>query len=211
MNQLRVVKAPELPQSYEHAKRSLAKCVKIDECKQWSDKAAALASYAVQADDESLLKYARRIQDRANRRAGELLAAIPSGQGHNKKGAPAAHSRKQAAEDAGMSERQRKTAQRIATIPKDKFDELVDSDQPPTPAQLATLGTKTKPPTAKAMQTSLSVTKLRGIIRAVDKARKEYEPADFTGLISTYPELPAECMAAVKYLEEIRKCMCETT
>ncbi len=44
-----------LPSSYEAAKRALAQCDAIDECKDWADKMAALASYARQAKDEDLL------------------------------------------------------------------------------------------------------------------------------------------------------------
>jgi hypothetical protein len=63
----------QLPQSYERAKEALSTCSSIDECKDWSDKAMALASYARQADDKTLENYAIRIRSRAIRRAGELL------------------------------------------------------------------------------------------------------------------------------------------
>ncbi len=35
-----------LPDTYVHAKQALTECSKIDECQDWADKAAALASYA---------------------------------------------------------------------------------------------------------------------------------------------------------------------
>jgi len=54
-------------------RRALATCERIDECKDWADKAAALASYAKQADDQTLHHLATRISARAIRRAGELL------------------------------------------------------------------------------------------------------------------------------------------
>lgn len=66
------INSARLPQSYEAAKVALANCVKLDECKAWTDKAAAMASYARQADDDSIFRYAKRIQARAVRRAGEL-------------------------------------------------------------------------------------------------------------------------------------------
>lgn len=62
-----------LPARYEQARTHLAQCVEIDECQDWADKAAALASYARQADDKTLENYAMRIRARAIRRAGELL------------------------------------------------------------------------------------------------------------------------------------------
>ena len=57
-----------LPRTYEAAREALATCQDIDECKEWADKAAALASYAKQAEDETLLKMAARIKARATRR-----------------------------------------------------------------------------------------------------------------------------------------------
>src|SRR5262245_29355236 len=66
-----------LPEKYVAATKALSECTVIDECKDWADKAAALASYAKQAEDDTLLKMAKRIQARAVRRAGELLKEIP--------------------------------------------------------------------------------------------------------------------------------------
>ncbi|UZF93180.1 hypothetical protein [Bosea sp. NBC_00550] len=74
--------AARLPQTYESAKNALAECVSLDECKSWADEAAALASYAKQADDEELMRMATRIRARAVRRAGELLKQL-DGQGNN--------------------------------------------------------------------------------------------------------------------------------
>lgn len=62
-----------LPAVYERAAQALSECTRIDECKDWADKAEALASYARQSKDDSLRKMADRIQARAIRRCGELL------------------------------------------------------------------------------------------------------------------------------------------
>ena len=75
-DQLPDIATAKLPAAYTVAKRALAECGKIDECKDWADKAAALASYAKQSKDESLFKAAARIQARAIRRCGELLKEI---------------------------------------------------------------------------------------------------------------------------------------
>ena len=45
----------------------------IGECQEWANKAEALASYAKQADENTLRKLDERIQARAVRRPGELL------------------------------------------------------------------------------------------------------------------------------------------
>lgn len=96
-----------LPQSYETAKSALSNCVQIDECVEWADKAAALASYAKQANDDEMMKMAVRIRDRAIRRAGELLKQIEPGKTGPKSelstAADTQLSRKDAAKQAGMS------------------------------------------------------------------------------------------------------------
>jgi hypothetical protein len=137
-----------LPTTYQQAKAQLAKCVSVDECKDWADKAAALASYARQAEDEELETFARRIRLRALTRCGELLKEIePKHTGRpSRNGAGSVpNSRKSAAATAGLSERQRKTALRLASVPKQKREELIESDKPPTVDELAKKGTKQKP------------------------------------------------------------------
>ncbi len=138
-----------LPVSYERAKSALAECARIDECFDWANKAEALASYAKQADDDTLRKYADRIQARAIRRCGELLKQFQTGP---KGGRPEKNddgtvtvSQKQAAQDAGLSERQRVTAVRVANIPEPDFEATVDSAEPPTVTKLAEMGKQSRP------------------------------------------------------------------
>ncbi|MEA1053330.1 hypothetical protein U5801_26520 [Lamprobacter modestohalophilus] len=133
-----------LPANYERARYALAMTVQIDECKTWSDKAAALASYARQAKDDSLQKLAMRIHGRAVRRAGELLREIEPARGkqdRNEDGTirsgAVPNGRTAAADAAGLSERQRKTALSVAALPRDQFEEAVESDNPPTITELS--------------------------------------------------------------------------
>lgn len=130
---------PQLPQKYEAARAAIAECHRIDECKTWSDKAAALASYARQANDDTLRVMAVRIQDRAIRRAGELLKQIEPGQGARTDLGPVP-TRGDAAREAGLSDRQRKTALRVAAIPEAEFNRQVESERPPTVTKLADQG-----------------------------------------------------------------------
>lgn len=144
---LPVVATATLPAAYERAKEALAQCHAIDECKDWADKAAALASYAKQADDPTLQQFALRIQSRAIRRCGELLQTFNKGVGapmKNRDG-DGPISQHEAGIDAGMSERQIKTAVRVATVPPDEFEAALASDDPPTITRLAELGTKSQP------------------------------------------------------------------
>jgi hypothetical protein len=138
------VKNAKLPASYEHARAALEKCEQIDECKEWADKAAALASYAKQAEDETLFKTAMRIKGRAIRRVGELLKQIETRRGSNqniREGArPKVETRQSVAEAAGLSSHQQKQALRIAELPKREFEKAIEAEKPPTLTALAKQG-----------------------------------------------------------------------
>jgi hypothetical protein len=145
-------KNAKLPVSYEHAKTALGECYKLDECKEWKDKAAALASYAKQAHDETLYKTAMKIQGRALRRYGELRALIPEEQSNGRpsnKSCLGGHdlsARQQADEAAGMSVKQATTAMRVASIPEEEFEAAIEADDTPTITKLAEMGTKKRDP-----------------------------------------------------------------
>jgi hypothetical protein len=123
----------------------------LDECKDWADKAAALASYAKQAEDETLMKMAARIKARAVRRAGELLQQIDPQSGGDQSDqyqSTVDHTlitRADAARDAGMSKHQQVQATRVANIPEPEFEAQVEGDKPPTLSQLAQQGIKPRP------------------------------------------------------------------
>lgn len=141
------IETARLPVVYENAKSALAECARIDECQEWADKAEAMASYAKQAKDDSLRKMADRIQARAIRRCQELLKNYRSGHGGDRKsdqvvGADNLKTQRQAALDAGMSDRQYRTALAVGLIPEDEFERMVESETPPTVTELAELGKK---------------------------------------------------------------------
>lgn len=121
-----------LPSSYHAAKKAIAQCASLDECKDWTDKAAALASYAKQANDDQLEKTAKRIRARATRRAGELLKQVDGRQGQNLPGRKEVVgdpiTRMEVAAEVGMSNRQMKTATAMAQVPEDDFEEMVEAD-----------------------------------------------------------------------------------
>ncbi len=131
-----------------------------------------MASYAKQANDDTMRKMADRIQVRAIRRCGELLEQIEASKGGRPpkntgerrpslegwipgtgkagdrpslEGWIPGTTRTQAAADAGMSEHRRKTALRIASIAQPEFDRQVESESPPSKAALAKQGTATRP------------------------------------------------------------------
>jgi hypothetical protein len=133
----------KLPATYAAAKAALEKCSRIDECQDWADKAEALASYAKQAGDDAMHKMADRIQARAIQKCGELLKRIEPGKpGPKSGGTSPQNSRSAAARDAGLSIDQKKTALRVASVPAEEFEQLVESDKPPTVTELAERGKK---------------------------------------------------------------------
>ena len=134
----------QLPKTYETAKSALAQCQAIDECKDWADKAAALASYARQSEDLELEKMAARIRDRAMRRAGELAKLMMQPQGRPEKDEVNRIfiSKEKVKEVSGFSDHQLRTALNVASIPQADFDQQVESNNPPTLTELARQGTQ---------------------------------------------------------------------
>jgi hypothetical protein len=106
---------------------------------------AALASYARQVEDESLLNMAKRIHGRTLRRAGELLQQFNAPGTRTDRPTDGAVSRltqRDAAAAAGMSERQQVTAVRVANVPEPEFEAAIESEEPPTVTALAEAGKK---------------------------------------------------------------------
>jgi hypothetical protein len=140
------VASARLPELYSGAREALSKCERIDECKDWADKAEAMASYAKQAKDDSLRVACDRIQARAIRRCGELLKQIPKESGgrpakETRRDAPPSFSpRQEAARAAGLSRDQQKTAIRVANVPREEFEREVERPKPPTVTELAERG-----------------------------------------------------------------------
>jgi hypothetical protein len=120
------------PTRYEAAKLALAECLRVDECKDWVDKAATLQYWAQQRDDKELIDYAKRIHARAVRRCGELLKEIApddNGGGRRWRKRELTPSRTQAAADAGLSVHQKREALRVANVPCKDFEKAVDEDK----------------------------------------------------------------------------------
>ena len=149
MNAPAVIQAARLPETYENARVALAECQQVDECKDWADKAAALASYARQSEDDQLERMAQRIRARAIRRAGELAKQLMQPVGRpsdNVEGDLNIMSRQQVKERSGFSDHQLTQATRIANVPEREFEEQVEAPKPPTLSQLASQGVRPRQP-----------------------------------------------------------------
>jgi len=149
MNAPAVIQTARLPETYENARVALAECQQVDECKDWADKAAALASYARQSEDDQLERMAQRIRARAIRRAGELAKQLMQPVGRppdNVEGDLNIMSRQQVKERSGFSDHQLTQATRIANVPEREFEDQVEGSKPPTLSQLASQGVKPRQP-----------------------------------------------------------------
>lgn len=163
-----------LPQTYENAKQALQKCEQIDECKDWADKAEALASYARQANDDTLHHLALRIKARATRRAHMLSKDFDGRKkftgnrytGKISKGDLTSLTRKKALSEAGFSTYQQRTISRIGAIPEERFERLVESDDPPTLSKLAEIGRKPLSPEEQKRKDYLESDKPEGFKNA---------------------------------------------
>jgi hypothetical protein len=88
---------------------------------------------------------ADRIQARALDRVGALLRQIPKQSPPGKINTPGSiylSPREQARIKAGLSKKQKDNALQINGIPRDQFESLVESDNPPSAKKLAQIGTK---------------------------------------------------------------------
>jgi hypothetical protein len=126
MNQLPAVirHDAKLPFNYEEARRAIMECERVDEVKEWKDRAAAIASYAQQKRDRTLLDKASRIKARATRRLGELLEEHAEAN---------EISYSKAAERNGVSSSEATTARQVAKVASGTFDNVVERKTPPMP------------------------------------------------------------------------------
>lgn len=122
------IEKAELPQRYKAAVAALRECDRIDELKDIDDKHSAIAHYAKQIKDESLLYYAHRIRLRAFERIGELLSELPK------------QERSKFAKSNGVSDSVASWAIRANNVPKKVRDQLIERSPPPSKKDLAEYG-----------------------------------------------------------------------
>lgn len=195
------IASARLPMAYEAAKNALANCASIDECKEWANKAEALASYAKQADDDALFVLARRIQSRAVNRCGELLKTFDGRGGDQSKTAPMgifAPSRGSVAREAGLSPKQAVTAVRVSNVPREAFEAAVESDDPPSVTRLAEMGRKPRDPAPAwtPPEGFAEATQLLGTVKRFAEFCRANDPARIAGGVMPYEAAEAREMVA---------------
>jgi hypothetical protein len=201
----------KLPAQYEAMKHAITECTSIDECKEWADKAAALAGYFRMAGDETAFHKLRALQQWALRKAGEILKQIPSDKGGDRRSDQSTgahtliHTRTQAAKDVGMSKHQATQAKRLASIPEKDFARVAGSI---TTTELAMRGTVSRPtapaPTPGDARLAVEVIKrlqeLAAFCSVHDPASIAYSVADFdtlSGYAQTVTRWLKRCVACL--------------
>lgn len=182
---------------YEQARTALAACRSVDEVKDIRDKAEAMAAYARQAKDTELIQWATEIKVRAERQAGEMLAASAANRtraGKSEGGQRAAAERWGSKSDAatshpptladiGITKDQSSRWQSLASMSEDHFEAAVatakDTAGQVTTAFMLREAAKAKPaqptpkkgPKAEAIRAELKAAKERGVSMLCTYAR----------------------------------------
>lgn len=115
---------------YEQARRALAECQRVDEVKDLRDKASAMAAYARQAQDTTMVLMAQEIKVRAERRAGEMLRQLSdAGDRHTGRNDSRVESHdatpRPTLDDIGITKDQSSRWQSIAAIPSEIFESVI--------------------------------------------------------------------------------------
>lgn len=132
-----------LPVEYAAACRAIAACLTIDESKNWSDKADALAAWAkIYKSDQASLE-AKRLKLHAYRRMSELSDQLrPANQ--KEKGPGAARGARPGPQTLltahGFSQTQAQNIRKIGAIPHSQFEVIINSENPPGIKRAAFLG-----------------------------------------------------------------------
>lgn len=158
MNQLpavvkREIKNAKLPLNNLAAKAAIRECANVDQLKDLSDRATAMAAYAKQSGDEQMLNDAKRIILRAKSRLGELLREIPRSRalrselsskgkrrGQLKEGkiwVKNPDSRTGVARRLGLSLGQAGTVMRMGAVPENERDLLIERTPPASQYEIA--------------------------------------------------------------------------
>jgi hypothetical protein len=161
---------PLVPVQYEAACKALAECIDLDDTKYWSDKADALAAWAKIYHDDKVAVEAKRLKLKAYRRMGEIAAELRPRGSVVAPGSPGPLS---VLIEHGLDRKHAQAARRMATLPTQRFQAIVDLPCPPSPKHVFrdVLRKGTKEWLAFSAQGG-SVTGFRGFCR-------RYEPGEF--------------------------------
>lgn len=119
-----------LPDCYQQAKAALKQCETIEDVESIRTYAQKAAFIANKIKNGELMEYARRIEARSWRQLGEVIKKLQKSPPKTKKSIgraiPREHTRRGAAEAAGITPRMQTKALKIASIVQETFDSVVD-------------------------------------------------------------------------------------
>ena len=110
---------------YDAACMAIAECRKVDEIKDWVDKAAAVEAYGKMSKNFDIERDGAEIRIRATRRLGEMLNAMPKNAGAAIPNALRAEEGVPRLSDMGISYNLSSSAQSMARIPEDQFEQTL--------------------------------------------------------------------------------------
>ena len=116
------------PELYQQARTALQALIRVDEIKEVLNKHEAIACYAKQVRDDSLLQYAKRVKLRAYERMGALLLELPDIE------------RTKVAQENHIGPALQSQAMRMQNIPPRVRDKLIDQKIPATMRELGSQG-----------------------------------------------------------------------
>jgi hypothetical protein len=140
---------------YDAMCRAIDAAYEVDEVKEFRDKAIALETYARQARNIEAERRATTIRIKAERKAGELLAAMKKAKGGAEKGTkrdgPGGKVMQSdgptALRDIGISKQQSSDWQKLAAVPQKRFEAaLADKSKMPSTAAIIRENTPRRPP-----------------------------------------------------------------
>ena len=116
---------------YDRAREAIAKCERVDDVKEWIDKAAAVREYARRANDRTMETQAISIRLRAERKQGELLRDMdlaPGGKPYHSSSGREARPVETLA-DMGITKDQSARSQQLASMPESEFEDTLEDLQ----------------------------------------------------------------------------------
>jgi len=213
------------PLNYERAKSAIAECASIDECQDWVDKSAALAAYAKQVRDDSMLNNAKRIRLRASARVGELLLQYPKnvravatkrrlGQGRSSATPNFIRSeRHEAAAIAGIPRSSTTMYVAMARVPREQREALIEATPPIGANALYRIGALDKRgginKVSVAWSTIMNKAGWAGNLNAFVTWCSKYEARSLAGQLNTdeAEKLRPHVVAAQEWLDCFEQCL----
>jgi hypothetical protein len=161
-------RAPHVPVEYDQALAALQACITLDEAKYWSNKADALAAWAKIFHSNEAGRKAAQLKLHAFRRMGALAHELRPKKIDFSGSKPGAVSMIM---EHGFNRTQANAARYLANLPQTKFDSLLNSPRPLSPATAMVRGQMRDPMWGKVRSLAMSLRSICRDTNATDCAR----------------------------------------